>query len=143
MRVKDRYFLDIDVDPEWLDVDIIPILFQPILENSIEHACRDRSTALHLSIESRALPDGRLQFLIRDDGVGIAPERFAELQRRFAEIERGITLLPGEGDRGGSIGLVNIAERIRLRYGDRGRLELLSSDEGGTCIGIIIPIERK
>ena len=37
------------------------------------------------------------------------------------------------------IGLRNIAERIRLRYGNEGYLQIVSSDENGTVIEIRIP----
>ena len=45
----------------------------------------------------------------------------------------------GEGKSSHRIGLRNIAERIRLRYGNEGSLKILSSDENGTVIEIRVP----
>ena len=45
-----------------------------------------------------------------------------------------------EGDGKKSIGLKNIAERIRLHYGQKYYLKVLRSGKEGTCIEIFVPL---
>lgn len=151
MRFRDLYSLETDVDKEFYEVELIPIVFQPIIENSIEHGIRDRSTPLHLSIRARSIEEKKLQFLITDDGKGMDQDRFERLKKELDDIGKEDTgkaissqkvdavKKTEKGHR--SIGIVNIAERIKIRYGEEGDVCLVSSDDNGTCVEVVIPLE--
>jgi len=64
---------------------------------------------------------------VRDDGVGIAPER---LRRIFSEAS------PGSG-----VGLKNIQRRMNLYYGTD--LEIKSEESAGTVVRLRIPIQER
>ncbi|MFY9753995.1 MAG: ATP-binding protein, partial [Candidatus Acidiferrales bacterium] len=64
--------------------------------------------------------DGRLTIEIEDNGMGITPERLAEVY-------------------GGGIGISNVHERLRLLYGDQFKMDIRSQEGRGTQIHIEIP----
>ena len=64
--------------------------------------------------------DGRLSIEIKDNGLGISPERLAEVY-------------------GGGIGISNVHERLRLLYGDQFKMDIQSLEGQGTQIYIEIP----
>ena len=79
-------------------------------------------------------------FTIRDNGKGMSPERIDEMNR---ELSGDHTVgMEEEENTSHSIGLRNIAERIRLRYGNEGSLRIVSSDESGTVIEIRVPYKE-
>ncbi len=50
-----------------------------LIDNVIRHASQART----ITLTSEAIDDSRMQFRIRDDGVGMAPDRVAAALRRF------------------------------------------------------------
>ena len=75
-------------------------------------------------------------FTIQDDGEGMSPERLEEVRRG---LEMTTEAVQSEEETSHRIGLRNISERLRLRYGNEGGLRILSSDKQGTVIEIRIP----
>ena len=70
--------------------------------------------------------------VIRDDGVGMDEQTILRLQKTFADPQAQT-----------SIGLPNIANRLRLTHGDSGRL-LIDSEEGmGCAVTVIQPIKKQ
>lgn len=141
MRFKNRFSLEIDVADKYRNTGIIPIIFQPILENSIEHGYRGHQKPLHLSIRASELCGKRLQFLISDDGKGMEHSQFVQMKDKLENIgTEEISLSSEWEEKRRSIGIVNIAERIKLHYGANAFVRLHSSNEKGTCVEIVIPI---
>lgn len=133
IRFNDIITLEEAVDPDICQAKIIPVVFQPVVENCFKHGSRGRNIPLHISIEGKRDEQGGLLFTIRDNGKGMPPERLAEMNRDIAD---GYGAGTDEESGANSIGLKNIAQRLRLRYGSEGRLQILSSDESGTVIAI-------
>lgn len=136
MRFANHYMLSIQIQEECLQQQIIPVVFQPILENSIKHGDTNQVEPMHLLIQGRREKDCLL-FVITDDGKGMNEERLMKIQseitfqtsRRLDEINK-------------SIGLKNIAERLRLRYGSQGTLHLRNGEEKGTVVELKIPLKE-
>jgi two-component system sensor histidine kinase YesM len=70
----------------------------------------------------------KLYFWVEDNGEGIADEQLAEMNAR----------LNAEDD-GETTGLINIHRRLRLKFGDRGGLEMMRGELGGMKVRIYIP----
>jgi two-component system sensor histidine kinase YesM len=68
--------------------------------------------------------------MIRDNGRGIAPDRLADIQKRLKEEQNTFE----------SIGLSNVLQRIRLRFGDEYGLIIDSTVDAGTEVQISMPI---
>ena len=108
-----------EIDDEVLDAFVPSMLLQPMVENSIKHGLAPRLEGGQIHLRSRRR-DGRLLIEIEDNGMGIPPERLAEVY-------------------GGGIGISNVHERLRLLYGDQFKMDIRSKEGEGTQIHIEIP----
>jgi two-component system sensor histidine kinase YesM len=115
---------------------IVKLVLQPILENAIRHGLE--GTERGGTIEVRAeLRDGGVALEVTDDGVGMSPERLREV----------IGSLEADGtdvgrDRGRSIGLRNIATRLKLAFGKEARIVIGSREGHGTSVRLLLPARR-
>jgi two-component system LytT family sensor kinase len=116
---RDKLQIFKDVDEDALESFVPSMLLQPMVENSIKHGLAPRLEGgeIHLRARNR---DGRLLIEIEDNGMGITPERLAEVY-------------------GGGIGISNVHERLRLLYGDQFKMDIRSREGDGTQIHIEIP----
>jgi two-component system sensor histidine kinase YesM len=109
---------------------ILPLLIQPIVENSFIHGLEPQSGRgfiyLTLSIER-----GALCVRIRDNGVGIEAGRLEEIRRSLAS---------SEYSQGTSIGIVNVNQRIKLHYGEDWGISLESRPGSGSTVTIRLPV---
>jgi len=141
IRFDNVITLSEDVDPQLYQARIMPILFQPVIENSFKYGSRESGIPIRISISGRLTEDHIMIFTIRDDGEGMSPERLAEVRQG---IEMTTEALQDEDTQTSHrIGLRNISERLRLRYGNEGGLQILSSDEHGTVVEIRIPYMKQ
>jgi len=141
IRFQGQFEFSYEMEEELLDVGIVPLVFQPIVENCIEHGNRGHYEKLHIEIKGRRISDTAVEILFRDDGKGMEPEQRQQVNRRLENVSEEYTQSGQEGD---SIGLYNIAQRIFLRYGQEYGLQVAKSSESGTVIRMRIPIgDRK
>jgi two-component system LytT family sensor kinase len=112
------------LDPETLDIVIPAILLQPLVENSIKHGLAPKIDGGSITLRSR-IQESKLIIQVEDDGVGMsAPPAIAAEQM-------------GSG-RG--IGMMNVAERLHVLFGDQGRMTVQSRDGQGTLVMLEIPV---
>lgn len=114
-RFGDRLRVDVHLDPTAAQLEVPPLLLQPLVENAIVHGTRDRGGgAVKVDIRrdgSRVLID------ITDDGPG-----------------------PGASEhRGTQTSVRELRERLKLLYGDGGTFELLPSPSGGCVARLALP----
>lgn len=103
--------------PESLGERRVPALIvQPLIENSIRHGMESMRT-LHVAVRV-FLRDRDLVIEVEDDGRGIAPEQAGRLPQGH--------------------GLANVAERLRLCFGDAGRITLEPRAPRGTLARVVI-----
>ncbi len=106
----------------------LPVLVvQPLVENAIVHGLETTSRGGRLDLIARRV-DGCLEIVVEDDGVGVAPERLAQI------------IEPGYGT-GLGIGLSNIDRRLRGLYGPSFGLRITSELGRGTRATVRIPLE--
>ncbi len=135
MRYQNTMRFETEVDPEILPCRIPIILLQPILENAIMHGIL-LSPGKSGTICFVGTQDGNaLRFSFQDDGVGIDPST-------MAAINDGTFFYPhSAGSGGNSIGIRNIAGRIRLLYGEEYGITFSRPASGGTLAVIRIPAD--
>jgi two-component system, LytTR family, sensor kinase len=108
-----------DLDPGTLDQIVPSMILQPLVENSIKHGLADKLGDRLITLRSHR--EGALTVLeVIDNGVGIDESR------------------PGRPMSSG-IGLSNVAERLRVIYGQQGRLSITSAPDQGTRVRLEIP----
>lgn len=133
MRFQDKFTYRIEVAPD-VDTDgtqVPAMLLQPFLENSIWHGILPKNEPGEVAVFVSRL-NGDIEFLIRDDGIGI------ETSRRLKQ----------QSDQHISQGMVITSSRLEvMKKLTRGNLQLigpyeLKSEEGvvqGTEVRIILP----
>ena len=114
---------------------MIPITFQPIIENSFEHGGRASHEPMDITLSAK-VTDGTLLLDFRDNGAGMTEEKRQALNLEFEQIAAG-ALQPVGGSE--HIALRNIAERLYLRYGGVAGLRIPESDSEGTTVRITMP----
>jgi two-component system, LytTR family, sensor kinase len=116
---RDKLQIFKEIDDNTLDAFVPSMLLQPMIENSIKHGLAPRLEGGQIHIRTNRR-DGRLLIEVADNGLGIPPERLAEVY-------------------GGGIGISNVHERLRLLYGDQFKMDIRSQEGQGTQIHIEIP----
>ncbi len=131
VRYYDRLRADFLVDELALDVMVPTFIIQPVVENSMVHGLNkklNRGEECFIEISAK-INQGNLQISVKDNGVGISPEKLDEILIGDTEV------LSAKK----SIGLRNINERIKLAYGSDYGLRIDSKIGEYTVIDIILP----
>jgi two-component system sensor histidine kinase YesM len=140
IRFDNRFRLDIRLPDEMLACSMIPLVFQPIVENSISHGFVDYNQSMNIVIEGSSTEDEGVLIRIMDNGIGMTRDKQEELYALIEEAESAkYKMEQTEESIGRGLGLMNIAERIKLHYGDRYYLKIDSEQGIGTTIEIHIP----
>jgi LytS/YehU family sensor histidine kinase len=121
MRFGERLRVRQEIDPEALDVRVPSMLFQPLVENAIQHGILQLRAGgtLGLLVERW---NGTLRIRIVNDGPPLATDR---------------TPAGGSG-----IGLGNTRARLWRLYGDAYRLQIVRRPEGGAEVRLEVPLRR-
>ena len=131
IRFSNRIVVDFDPLPASFHGVLIPrLILQPLVENAYEHGLgevvRDGRLAIRFAVEA-----DKLIFSVEDNGVGLPQERLAELNGALHSADEGETT-----------GLINIHRRLKLKYDERGGLEIEQGSMGGTRVRIYIPNDK-
>lgn len=141
IRFDNRFKLAIRMPEEMQRCSIIPLVFQPIVENSINHGFRGYNQDMNIVIEGVWTDDGGIFIRITDDGKGMSIAKHEELRILLEDANSDKYKLEqaDESADSGGIGLKNIADRIMLHYGDRYYLTVSPGEVRGTSVEIYIP----
>jgi two-component system LytT family sensor kinase len=121
-RFRDSLHVSIDVPPETRGAVVPAMSVQPLVENAVRHGVERRAGSGHVSISAR-VSGADVELCVRDDGVGIEPERVP-------------AVLAGAG---GGIGISNVDARLRATFGDRYALQIQSRPGEGTATIMTVP----
>ncbi|MDO3408936.1 sensor histidine kinase [Saccharibacillus sp. CPCC 101409] len=140
LRFDNKFLLDIRVPEEIQRCSIIPLVFQPIVENSINHGFEGYGRTMNIRIEGSVADGGEIRIRISDDGVGMTEETRRKLTILLEEagLDK-YKLEPTDEPGGKGLGLKNIAERLKLHYGDRYGLSLDPASARGVAVEFLIP----
>lgn len=134
LRFGDRVNYKINVPP-YLNLEqfhILPLLLQPIVENSIIHGLEGVTQNGHVEI-SFILEEPNLYVTIHDNGEGMDGETLQKLKDRIYQKNLNTA---------SSIGLRNINMRLTLMYGKDYGLEVDSKTGDGTTITLTLPLSK-
>ena len=104
---------------------------QPIVENALYHGIKNKRGMGMIRISAEERGD-RLVIVIEDDGIGMKEEELVELLRIIDGRQK-----PSPDNTG--FGMSNVAERLRLNYGEGFGLTVDSTYGSGTKVEIFIP----
>lgn len=133
LRFNDRvnYTLNVPTDMNLEECHILPLLLQPVVENSILHGLERAKYAGQIIIDVQTQADDLLIIKISDNGLGMTKEELTQLNTNIQISKRKSNL---------SIGLYNINQRIKLFYGDAYGIEILSQPGEGTIVTLTLPL---
>jgi len=129
LRFGDRVDYSIDMEPGLGGYSVLPLLIQPLVENSLIHGLETKPGGGYIRIAMET--QGKTLCIdVSDNGTGIEPERLEKLRNDLALSEDSMN---------GRIGLVNVNQRIKLHYGDDFGLAVSGSADGFT-VRMTIPL---
>ena len=109
-----------NLDPIAAKVRIVPMLLQPLVENSVRHGIAPSPEGGDLWIDAKVHNSSRLVLQVEDSGVGIS-----------ARSSRA----------GFGVGLNNVRERLSRCYGPGAELVMEARDPKGTRATLVLPVE--
>ena len=115
---------EIDADEPARSADVPSFMLQPLVENSIKHGLTSKIEGGSIYMRSR-VTESHLIIEVEDDGVGMGAANLLERP----------TGLGGTG-----IGMANVAERLKVLYGDTARMTIDSHEGKGTLVRLRLPI---
>ena len=134
LREAGRFGFTYDVDEQLMSLRCIPILFQPLVENCIEHGQRNSEGKLNIQIEGKRAGD-RAVFTVTDDGQAMKEENLRRTQEHLQAVrENPALILASKRTDFRNIGMANILMRLRLNDEKYGDVRIVYSNSSGTCI---------
>jgi two-component system, sensor histidine kinase YesM len=133
LRFEDKvnYTLNIHDHMDLEEYQILPLLLQPIVENSILHGLKDMEENGQIYIDVSMKDDEFLQIDIFDNGLGMGEEALSNLIDTIQTRKKNKTV---------HIGLYNINQRIKLYYGDSYGMKIKSRPKEGTLVSLTLPL---
>jgi two-component system sensor histidine kinase YesM len=129
-RFGDRIRAELTYDKEQAaNYLILPFVVQPFVENAYVHAMEDKEADGLITV--RAEITDRLVLTVEDNGQGMDQETLAEITRYINDFEN--------LDRT-HIGICNVNQRIKLKFGDEYGVDFESEKGVGTKVQITIPL---
>ncbi|MDU2240784.1 MAG: sensor histidine kinase [Paenibacillus sp.] len=128
-RYEDRLSYTLSIDPAASFIRVPPLIIQPLVENAVVHGVEDKEEGVHVEVRIERA-DELVRVTVRDNGMGMTPERLQEVMSFISGIKE------PEQKR---IGLRNVHQRLVLSYGEEHGLRIKSDYGVGTEISFTIP----
>lgn len=132
IRFDQLFTIENLIEPDVLNCEIIKMIIQPLIENSIYHGLSECSGNGKIIIQAIKIADN-LALTISDNGIGINEEKLKELNDYIND---------GNNNFKG-IALRNINRRLKLNYGEEYGLKIFSIFGKGTSMLLTLPHKMK
>jgi two-component system sensor histidine kinase YesM len=129
IRFQDNLDVYIDIDDNVLNCLILKRLFQPIIENAVNHGIAKKGSN-GLIIISGIDMGKTIKFIIEDNGIGMNQKNLEMLNSSITDLDF---------DKSGNFALKNLNTQIKLFYGDDYGISITSEYQKGTTVTIEIP----
>lgn len=129
LRYSGTFKVEWEIEPSAAGALVPPMILQPLLENAIFHGSFEISREMTVVVGAgRDADNGGLRLRVSDDGRGMD----SGLMERLNSGHTGDSAQEG-------IGLGNVRERIRLRFGPPYSLHVHSEPGNGTSVELYLP----
>ena len=126
IKYSNRLFVNWEIENTVLQYECIPLIIQPLLENSIQYGMRG---VLNIKVSIKQQGEN-VVIIIRDDGAGMSRERLAEVKSWLTDNAK---------IRTNHVGLYNVNLRHKIIYGDECHMKIQSEKHNGTNITLSFP----
>ncbi len=134
-RYQDILHYEISIPKEMQGYYLMKLMLQPIVENALYHGIKNKRDGGSITV-SGCMEDGNLIFVVQDDGIGMTEAELSEFRKRInGELEADRT--------SHGFGIANVAERIRLNYGEEYGIIAESTFGKGCTITVKIPAVKQ
>ncbi len=131
VRYQEKLSYEIAIDEDILDQRIIKLTLQPLVENSIYHGLKASHHNGMIAITGWK-EDGFVRLRVKDNGVGIHPDRLQELT-----YEDGSVKMHSIG-----FGLSSVDQRIKQYYGKSYGIKISTVHGEMTQVDVRVPVEE-
>jgi two-component system sensor histidine kinase YesM len=128
IRYKNRFTVEIDIDPEINECSTIKLIVQPLLENAIYHGLEYMDGEGEIKVRGYA-KNGDIYIDVSDNGLGMPEQSLDFILTDENRVHK----------KGSGIGLSNVHQRIQLYFGKQYGLEIESVLDEGTTVHIHLP----
>jgi len=132
LSYQDRLQVEFDVPEDVMHWDVPKLCLQPLLENVILHGMADRNVCI-ARIRVR-MEKEQLIISMDDNGPGMSKEQMED----FNQLTSQEVIFRNQ-----HVGLINLAQRLKLLYGDESGMKLSESDLGGLCVAFSLPCKQE
>ncbi|WP_243454396.1 LytS/YhcK type 5TM receptor domain-containing protein [Desulfosporosinus fructosivorans] len=129
-RFTERLGIKLEIDPLFENVLLPPLTLQPLVENGIRHGLKGLEKTGEILVQVTE-SEGYALISVKDNGIGISPERIAELL--YSRIE---------SQEGTGLALYNVNQRLKYHFGEESQLHIDSELEHGTCVWFRVPLQK-
>ena len=124
VRFPRRLKVEIDIPAELETARLPALVLQPVVENAIKYGVSPTRDKVTLRISAREAGPGRFRLEVANDGKPGPAKR------------------SDNGFEGTGVGLGNVCERLRARFGDAAQCEFGPIDGGGYRVTMTLPLDR-
>ncbi|CAG2128157.1 sensor histidine kinase [Cupriavidus plantarum] len=121
MRFGSRLTFEIDLPPALADVEIPPMLIQPLVENAVTHGIEPCMRGGNIVLAARDPGGGNVQVTITDSGVGFCQG----------------------GGKGSGMGLTHVRERLARIFGAAATMQMEENQPRGVIVRLTLPLVRR
>ncbi|MDF3887500.1 sensor histidine kinase [Cupriavidus basilensis] len=118
LRFGTRLSYQIELPPELAEVEIPPMLIQPLVENAVTHGIEPCMRGGSIVLSARAQGENAVQVVIRDTGVGF-----------------GHAVTKGSG-----LGLTHVRERLARIFGAAASMQMEENTPRGVIVRLTLPV---
>ena len=135
-RFGNRLSYSLRLEPELYGKYLMTFILQPIVENAVVHGCETNRKHTDIVVSGVEV-DGGTRFTVNDNGVGIPEDKLDALNRMLSDPDAAEPFVDGEKRH--HVGIVNVSRRIKLRYGERYGISIVSAPGVGTEVTVALP----
>lgn len=129
-RYFDKFRTEFNINEQSKELFLPRFVLQPIVENAIIHGIAPKKGQGVLSICSEIVGEN-LIITITDDGAGMTPDRIEQVMMGINQKDRSHFT---------NLGIKNVNERIKMKYGDSYGVSISSKEGEGTTVKLTLPI---
>ena len=137
MRYNNKFTVKWDIAPDTLNCFTVPIILQPLLENSIKYGIKPLRHNKGEIIISCQKKDENIEFVVSDNGKALLDEDYREIKKL---LEKDVLATDNH------IGLSNVHHRVKLAFGSKYGIILIKNSseyfQKGLTVKITIPIVK-
>jgi len=128
IRYKNAFQISFEMEEEILSCCCVKLVLQPLLENAIYYGVENMDGEGEIQVRGFAR-NGDVYLEVSDNGLGMTSEAVEQILTENDHVHK----------RGSGVGLINVHNRIRLRFGQGYGLEIESEPDEGTTIRVHLP----